>query len=121
MENCHELGQSRSSEECIVCHFKSGYLKLHVLGAILFLGPEEGYEENDLIDGVATAPSTTPWKGALLGCSADLGRPIWSNVFRKMMFRELPLSTSTQLSFTSLIIRLTICNTMCYENPNYLS
>jgi hypothetical protein len=120
MENFHDLGQSRPSEECIVRHFKIGYLKLHILGEILFLGPER-YVESDLIDGVATAPETTPWKGGLLGLTGDLGRPIWSNIFTKTMFRELPLSMSTWLSSTSLIIRLTICNTMCYENPNYLS
>jgi hypothetical protein len=42
------------------------------------------------------------------GHSADLGSPIWSNVFKNRMFMELPPSTRNRLSFTSLMIGLTM-------------
>jgi hypothetical protein len=54
--------------------------------------------------GVAAAPGTMPWKGTRLGCSRDLDNPIWSKVFRNIMFKELPPSTRTQLSLTSLMM-----------------
>jgi hypothetical protein len=43
-----------------------------------------------------------------LGRSAVHGKPIWSNVFKNRMFRELPPLTRTRLSFTSLTIGLII-------------
>jgi hypothetical protein len=48
-----------------------------------------------------------PWKGARLGHSIALDNPIWSKVFKNRMFRELPPSMRTQLSFTSLTMGLT--------------
>jgi hypothetical protein len=51
--------------------------------------------------GIAAAPGTVPWKGARLVRRTDLDNPIWSKVFRKRRLRELPPSTSTQLSLTS--------------------
>jgi hypothetical protein len=58
--------------------------------------------------GVATAPVTMSWMGSRLGCSRDLDNPIWLNVFRNIMFRELPPSMRTRLSLTSLMMWLTI-------------
>jgi hypothetical protein len=43
---------------------------------------------------VAATLGTTPSKVVLLGRNADLGRPIWSNVFRNKMFSELPPGVS---------------------------
>jgi hypothetical protein len=45
---------------------------------------------------------------SLTGRSAVLGKPIWSNVFKNRMFMELPPSTRTQMSFTSLTMGLTM-------------
>jgi hypothetical protein len=59
LRNHHELGQCRPPEECIVCHLKIGYLKLHVLGAEVLLSPE-GHGKSDLAGGGATAPGTIP-------------------------------------------------------------
>jgi hypothetical protein len=50
VRNCHELGEHRPPEECIVCNLKIGYLKLHVLGAKVFPDPE-GHGKSDLADG----------------------------------------------------------------------
>jgi hypothetical protein len=58
--------------------------------------------------GFATTPGTMPWKGARLGCSKDLDNPIWSKFFRNRMFRELPWSTRTQLSLTSMMMGQTM-------------
>jgi hypothetical protein len=58
--------------------------------------------------GVTDSPGTIPWKGARLGCSANLYNPIWWKVIKNRIFRELPPSTRTQLSLTSLTMRLTI-------------
>jgi hypothetical protein len=58
--------------------------------------------------GVAAALGTITWKGAQLGRSADLDNPIWSKVFKNKIFRELPPSTRTRLSLTSLMMGLTI-------------
>jgi hypothetical protein len=54
--------------------------------------------------GVSAAPGTIPWKGAWLVRRMDLDSPIWSKVFSKRMLRELPPSTSTQLSLTSFMM-----------------
>jgi hypothetical protein len=40
--------------------------------------------------------------------SADLGKPIWSNVSRNRMLTKLPPSTRTQMSSTSMMMGLTI-------------
>jgi hypothetical protein len=58
--------------------------------------------------GVAVAPGTMPWKGARLGRSIALHNPIWLKVFKNRMFRELPISMRTWLSFTSLMMGLTM-------------
>jgi hypothetical protein len=50
--------------------------------------------------GVA-APGTIPWKGVQLVHRRDLDNPVWSKAFRKRRLRELPPSTSTQLSLMS--------------------
>jgi hypothetical protein len=47
-------------------------------------------------------------KGARLGRSRDLGNPIWSKVFKKRIFRELPPSMMTWLSLTYLMMGLTM-------------
>jgi hypothetical protein len=56
--------------------------------------------------GVTAAPWTMPWNEARLGRSADLDKPIWLNVFKNRMFRELPPLIRTQLSFTSFTMWL---------------
>jgi hypothetical protein len=43
---------------------------------------------------VAATQGTMPWKGAQLGCSSDLDKPIWSKVLKNRMFRELPFGHS---------------------------
>jgi hypothetical protein len=58
--------------------------------------------------GVATAPGTMPWKGARLEHSKDLDNPIWSKVFRNIIFRELPPLMRTQLSLTYLTMGQTM-------------
>jgi hypothetical protein len=58
--------------------------------------------------GVTATLGTILRKGARLGCSVVLDSPIWSKVFKNKMFRELPPSTRTQLSLTSLMMGLTI-------------
>jgi hypothetical protein len=58
--------------------------------------------------GVAVAPETMPWKGARLEHSKDLDKPIWMKVIKNRMFSELPPSTRTPLSLTSLTMGLTM-------------
>jgi hypothetical protein len=43
-----------------------------------------------------------------MGHNRDLDNTIWEKVFKNRMFRELPPSTRTQLSFTSLTMGLTM-------------
>jgi hypothetical protein len=43
-----------------------------------------------------------------LGHNGDLDNPIWSNVFKNRMFRELPPSIRTRLNLMSLMMGLTI-------------
>jgi hypothetical protein len=50
VRNHHELGECRPFEECVVCHFKIGYLKLHVFSSEVFLSPK-GHGKTDLADG----------------------------------------------------------------------
>jgi hypothetical protein len=58
--------------------------------------------------GVAATPGTMPWKGARLGRNKDLDNPIWSKVFRNIMFKELPPLMRTQLSLISLMMGQTM-------------
>jgi hypothetical protein len=58
--------------------------------------------------GVAATPGTMPWKGAQLGHNKDLDNPIWSKVFRNIMFKELPPLTRTQLSLIFLMMGQTM-------------
>jgi hypothetical protein len=69
--------------------------------AEISLSPE-GHGKGDLANGVTVAPGTMPWKGAQLGHRRDLDNPIWLKVLRNRMFKELPPSTRTQSSLTSL-------------------
>jgi hypothetical protein len=48
--NRHELGECWPSKECIVCHFKIGYLKLHVLGEKVLSNPKR-HGKSNLADG----------------------------------------------------------------------
>jgi hypothetical protein len=57
---------------------------------------------------VTMALGTIPRKGTLQDCSAILGRPIWSIVFRNRMLIELPPSTRTRLILLSLMMGLMI-------------
>jgi hypothetical protein len=82
MRDCHKFGWAWSSEEHIVCYFKIGYFELHILGAIVFVVPK-GYWQDDLTNGGGRGSGTTPWKGVVKDHNANLGRPIWSNVFKK--------------------------------------
>jgi hypothetical protein len=50
MQDRHELGECRPSQESIVRHLKIGDLKLCSLRAEIVLSLE-GYEKSDLIDG----------------------------------------------------------------------
>jgi hypothetical protein len=105
--NHHELGEYRPSKECIACHFEIGYLKLHVLSLKFFSGLE-GHMKNDLVDRGRSYSGDYSVEGAQLGRNVDLGSPIYSKVFKNKMYREFPPSMSTQLSFTSFMIGLTI-------------
>jgi hypothetical protein len=49
-----------------------------------------------------------PGKGDRLGRNKDVDKPIRLKVFKNRMFRELPPSTRTQLSLTSLTMGLTM-------------
>jgi hypothetical protein len=73
----------------------------------VFVCPK-GHRKSDLVDGVAAAPVTILWKGARVKSSTHLDNPIWLKVFKNRIFRELPPSTRTRLSFTSLTMGLTI-------------
>jgi hypothetical protein len=44
--------------------FQNGYIKLHVLGAIVFVIPKD-YGRGDLTDGGGRGSSSTPWKGVV--------------------------------------------------------
>jgi hypothetical protein len=41
-----------------------------------------------------------------MGHNIGLDNPIWSNIFKNVMFKELPPSTRTRLSLTSLMMGL---------------
>jgi hypothetical protein len=82
MRDCHKFGRAWSSEEHVVCSFKIGYFKLHVLGVIVFVVPK-GYWQDDLTNEGGRGSGTTPWKGAVKDRNANLGRPILSKVFKK--------------------------------------
>jgi hypothetical protein len=94
----HELGECRPCQESIVRSLKISDLKLYSFRVEIFPSPE-GHEESDL-----ATPRTMPWKGAQLVRSEALDNPIRSKVFRKRMFKELPPSMRTWLSFTSLMM-----------------
>jgi hypothetical protein len=98
MWDCHELGECRPCQESIVRSLKISDLKLYSFRVEIFPSPE-GHEESDL-----ATPRTMPWKGAQLVRSEALDNPIRSKVFRKRMFKELPPSMRTWLSFTSLMM-----------------
>jgi hypothetical protein len=49
VRNHHELGECRPPEECVVCLFEIGYIKLHVLGLDVFPSLE-GHRKSDLVN-----------------------------------------------------------------------
>ena len=56
---------------------------------------------------VADAPGITPWKVEEQGSNSAYENPIWSYVFKNRMLSELPPSTRTRLSATSLMLGVT--------------
>jgi hypothetical protein len=111
VRNHHELGECRSPQESVVHRLDVGNHKLQVFCAKVFLGPKVFGPM-----GVTATLGTMSWNRARLGHNADLDNPIWQIVFKNRMFRELPHSRRTQLSFTSLTLGLTMrgyCLSFC--------
>jgi hypothetical protein len=74
LRNCHELGECRPPEECIVCRFKIGYFKLHVLSVEIFLSLES-HGKSDLIDRVRCCPRDYSVEGSLTRTQCCSGQP----------------------------------------------
>jgi hypothetical protein len=102
----HELGECRSSQQSGVRCLEVSYLKLLVFRMKIFPSPK-GYRKSDLIDKSHCCTRNYAMRGSP-GHSIDLDNPNWWKVFKNRMFRELPPSIRTRMSFTSLTMRITM-------------
>jgi hypothetical protein len=64
VKNCHELGECRPPEECVVCRFEIGYLKLHALGVEVLPSPK-GHGKSDLATGGCCCSEDYSMEGSL--------------------------------------------------------
>jgi hypothetical protein len=93
--------------ESVVRCLEVGYFKLQVFSMEVFLSPE-GHGKSDLTDWDHCCTRDYVVKRGSTGRSVDLDNPILLKVFKNKIFKELPPSTRTRLSLTSLMMGQTM-------------